>query len=312
MLKAEEYSYWIALAHLPNWSTERKNTLIRALITNQNGSIKDLFTDNLSDLKEVFSLSSLEYTDLSQLKNQLSTTVDVAEKLILEKVEVILFGTPDYPTTLSNNLGAKHSPPLLYTTGNPKLFFDNKVAVVGCRSVNERGVEFTKRIVGNSVRNSKVIVSGYARGVDRIALDTALEHNGSSIVVLPQGILTFASGLKKLASGIDRGGILVVSTYPPQAGWSVGQAMGRNTYIYGLSDEIFVAQADSKGGTWNGVLDGIKRGRKIFIRQTLPDERCANNELITRGAIAVDAEGNIIASSKRNSESVNQKTLLQF
>jgi predicted Rossmann fold nucleotide-binding protein DprA/Smf involved in DNA uptake len=312
MLKAEEYSYWIALAHLPQWSTERKNTLIRTLIASQDRSLKEVVNNKLTDLKKQFSLSSQESTDISQLTDQCVTTVDVTEKLISEDVEIILFGTPDYPTTLSNNLGIKYSPSLLYIKGNPQLFFKYKRAVVGCRNVNERGVEFTKRIAETSVRDNKVIVSGYARGVDRLALDTALEHDGSSIVVLPQGILTFASGLKKLARYIASGRVVLVSTYPPQAGWSVGQAMGRNTYIYGLADEIFVAQADSKGGTWNGVLDGLKRGRKIFIRQTSPDERCANNELITRGAIAVDAEGNIIASSKRNPESVNQKTLLQF
>jgi hypothetical protein len=43
-----------------------------------------------------------------------------------------------------------------------------------------------------------------------------------------------------------------------------------------------------------------------------PNERCANNELITRGAIAVDAEGKILETSERNQEFVSQKTLLQF
>jgi DNA processing protein len=88
--------------------------------------------------------------------------------------------------------------------------------------------------------------------------------------------------------------------------------MGRNTSIYELADKIFVAQADNKGGTRNGVLDGLKRGRKVFIHQALPDERCAKNELITRGAIAVDDAGNIIAPSTRNLEPGGQATLLRF
>ena len=51
-----------------------------------------------------------------------------------------------------------------------------------------------------------------------------LQNNGMGIVILPQGIMTFKSGFKKLYKYIIEGRVLVVSTYPPKAGWSVGFA----------------------------------------------------------------------------------------
>jgi len=112
----------------------------------------------------------------------------------------------------------------------------NKVAIVGSRNVSDKGAEFAKQLARKCASENKVVISGYARGVDRIALETAIENNGMGIVILPQGIMTFKSGFKKLYKYIIEGRILVVSTYPPKAGWSVGLAVGRNVYLYGLAN----------------------------------------------------------------------------
>jgi hypothetical protein len=70
---------------------------------------------------------------------------------------------------------------------------------------------------------------------------------------------------------------------------------------------IVVVQAFGKFTRSSFILGGTPN-----LSTTAPNERCANNELITRGAIAVDAEGKILETSERNQEFVSQKTLLQF
>jgi predicted Rossmann fold nucleotide-binding protein DprA/Smf involved in DNA uptake len=67
--------------------------------------------------------------------------------------------------------------------------------------------------------------------------------------------------------------------------------MARNPIIYGLADEIFVAESSEKGGTWSGVMDGLRKGRKIYVRKPEPNEKNANILLIQKGAIAVDYNG---------------------
>jgi predicted Rossmann fold nucleotide-binding protein DprA/Smf involved in DNA uptake len=152
-------------------------------------------------------------------------------------------------------------------------------------------LEFTKNIAKRCAENYEVVVSGFAKGIDKMALDVTLEYNGHSILVLPQGILTFGSGIKNYYKKIIDGDVLILSTYHPKAPWSVGLAMNRNIYIYGLAKTIYVAESDSKGGTWNGVMDGLKKGRKVFIRKPESEEKNINNLLIMKGAIPVDLFG---------------------
>ena len=137
-------------------------------------------------------------------------------------------------------------------------------------------------------------MSGFAKGVDKQALDSALNYKGQSIIVLPQGITTFASGMKKYYRQIIEGDVLVLSVFHPKSPWSVDLAMARNSIIYGLASEIYAAQSDDKGGTWSGVTDGLKKGRIVYVRMPEKNEKCANMTLINMGAEAVDMDGNLI------------------
>jgi predicted Rossmann fold nucleotide-binding protein DprA/Smf involved in DNA uptake len=107
-------------------------------------------------------------------------------------------------------------------------------------------------------------------------------------------VLTFTSGINKYYEEIVRGDLLVISTFFPKAPWSVQLAMARNPIIYGLADEIYVAQSDEKGGTWSGVTDGLRKGRTIYVRNPEQGEQNANLKLIQKGAKAVDFDGNLI------------------
>ena len=68
-------------------------------------------------------------------------------------------------------------------------------------------------------------------------------------------------------------------------------AMARNPIIYGLASEIYVAESSEKGGTWSGVIDGLRKGRKIYVRIPSETETNANNILIKKGAIPVNNKG---------------------
>ena len=152
---------------------------------------------------------------------------------------------------------------------------------------------------------NKIVVSGFAKGVDKQALDATLDSGGKSIIVLPQGIMTFASGFKQYYKAIAQGNVLVMSTFAPKAPWSKEFAMARNPIIYGMASDIFVAQSDEKGGTWSGVIDGLRKKRTIYVRWPEPNETNANIKLIEKGATAVDINGN---EQKNITESLKQET----
>lgn len=298
MIEDKEAAFWMEFAHLPKWRTERINRLIVDILHNKKISFTDFFKMSQAGWQAEFSLSVREADDLLNAKNELPNYSFLAESLLEQGFELIPINSDYYPTVLKQNLKLKYSPPLLYTKGNNKLLNEDTVAIVGSRNASDISLKFTKQIAQNCAKNYQVVVSGFAKGIDKTALDSTLEVNGHSIIVLPQGIMTFGSGFKKYYKQIIEGDVLVLSTYHPKAPWSVGLAMGRNVYIYGLAKKIYVAESNSNGGTWAGVIDGLKKGRKIFVRKPEPGESNANQLLIQKGAIPVNMNGEVIETSQ--------------
>lgn len=295
-------TYWIAVAHLPKWSVERTNRFIIQIIHENKLSWADFFALDKKGWKELFAFTDKELADLEYAKSDMPRLAFIAEQLQNEGFQIIPINSPDYPVVLKENLKIKSSPPVLYIKGRKGLLQEDAVAIVGSRKAGDKALLFTDHVAKKSVKEFKVVVSGFAKGVDKQALDSTIEANGKSIIVLPQGILTFQSGFKKYYEPIVNGNVLVLSTFFPKAGWDVGLAMARNAYIYGLAKEIYVAESDSKGGTWEGAMDGLKRGRKIYVRNPEPREKTANLMLIDMGAVPVNMDGDM-APSKINASS---------
>jgi predicted Rossmann fold nucleotide-binding protein DprA/Smf involved in DNA uptake len=219
-----------------------------------------------------------------------------------EGYEVIPVASADYSPTLKTNLKATASPPVLYIKGNRKILYERSIAIVGSRNAADISLQFTDNIAKLASKEYKVVVSGFAKGVDKQALDSALKYKGQSIIVLPQGIMTFGSGFQKYYRQIVDGDLLVLSVFQPKAPWQASLAMARNAIIYGLAAEIFVAESSGSGGTWSGAIDGLRKGRKTFIRKPEPNEKNANELLIKKGAIPVDMEGKVVIEDIRVKE----------
>lgn len=287
----KEAAYWIALAHLPRWGHLKINNLIIKFYHERKLSIEDFFQLSENDWENQFGLEYKEIEDLKKAKSELPNNAFLAESLNNEGYELIPIISPEYSKTLKENLKTAHAPALLYVKGNKKIMHEKSIAIVGSRSATDKSLEFTDNIAKLASKEYKVVVSGFAKGVDKQALDSAIIYKGQSIIVLPQGIMTFGSGFKKYYKQLVDGDVLVLSTFFPKTPWKVELAMARNPIIYGLADEIYVAESAEKGGTWSGVVDGLRKNRKIYVRMPEPNENTANNLLITKGAIAVDFNG---------------------
>ena len=288
-------TYWLAVAHLPKWTIDRINRLIIQITHETKMPWAEFFDLDKKGWKELFAFTDKELSDLESAKNDMPRLAFIAEQLDNEGFHIIPINSTDYPVVLKENLKVKSAPPVLYIKGRKGLLQEDAVAIVGSRNAGDKALEFTDRVARKCVKEFKVVASGFAKGVDKQALDSTIEASGKSIIVLPQGILTFQSGFKKYYESIVNGNVLVLSTFFPKAGWEVGLAMARNAYIYGLAREIYVAESDSKGGTWEGAMDGMKKGRTIYVRYPEANEKNANLKLVELGALPVNMEGEVLA-----------------
>lgn len=307
----KDAAYWIAFAHLPSWRYSRLNELLNLIYYDRNSTLEDFFS--LSDRERAgqFEISEKEAEDILKSKKELLNHAFLAENLSNQGFELITVLSPDYSQKLIRNYKEGYSPVLFYIKGNKKILNEKSVAIIGSRNANEISIRFTDNIAIKASKEYRVVVSGFAKGVDKQALDTAIKYKGQSIIVLPQGVLTFGSGYKEYYKPIVEGNVLVLSAYHPKTPWRAELAMARNALIYGLADEIYVAESGETGGTWSGVIDGLRRGRKIFVRQPDADEKNANDILIQKGAAAVDMKGDEIESVYEKTYSPGEQQLIK-
>lgn len=292
MKEYTETPYWITLAHLPKWGTEKINRLVVKIVHDNQMSLETFFHSE-NEWKDKFGLSHTDILDLQNAKSELPNNAFLTEDLLSQGFEVVPINSPTYSKTLKANLKMK-APTILYVKGNKQIMQENSIAIVGSREADDISLQFTDNIAKKASEQFKVVVSGFAKGVDKQALDSAIQYKGQSIIVLPQGIMTFGSGIKKYYKEISTGDVLVLSVFHPKSVWSAGLAMARNPIIYGLATEIYVAQSSESGGTWAGVMDGLKKGRTILVRRPNEHEKNANLILIEKGAKQIDFEGNEI------------------
>ncbi|MCD8284891.1 MAG: DNA-processing protein DprA [Prevotellaceae bacterium] len=285
----QELTYWVALALMPGVRTRRKNDLYaKCYVHSPRLSIVELFERR--SLWGELGLSASEQELFKEAHSQLASHSFLVEDLLSQGFDITPVDSPEYPRTLKANLGIS-APTVLFSKGNKQLLEEPSVAIVGSRKAGELSLRFTRNIAKRSATEGKTVVSGFAKGVDREALDATLASGGRSIIVLPQGILTFSSGFKAYFRHVAHGRLLVLSAFAPTAPWSVELAMARNPIIYGMASEIYVAETGETGGTWAGAVDGLRKGRAVFVRWPEPGEDNANKLLAQRGARAVGMEG---------------------
>lgn len=193
----------------------------------------------------------------------------------------------DYPSRLTESL--KHlAPPVLFVAGELALLNRGGVAVVGSRSVDERGKTFAEEIGHKCAELSVTVISGGARGTDAIAMGASLSAGGAALGVLADSLERTVRA-PNLGDALSDGKLALVTPYSPSAGFSIGAAMGRNKLIYGFADYAVVVSSEvEKGGTWAGATEALKSGScPVFVRIG-DDVPAGNHALLKKGASPIN------------------------
>lgn len=199
--------------------------------------------------------------------------------------KVVEITSVEYPDSLNCLLGG--SP--LYAIGNVRLLGKKAIGVCGSRDASASALKWAYSFGREAARHQVVVVSGYARGVDRQFHRGVLEAGGATIAVLPEGINYFRL-TKELGSLINpESNFLAISMFEPDAPWKTWRAMERNKLIVALSAGLFVIEARERGGTINAAYEAIRQGKPLYAvayTKDLPG-REGNRKLLAGSAIPV-------------------------
>ncbi len=202
---------------------------------------------------------------------------------------VVSRGEETYPRRLKARL-REAAPALLFGAGERGIPESSPaLGIVGSRDADEQALAFTRRVARQCAAESIAVVSGGAKGIDEASLLAALEESGTALAVLAEGIARPAVS-KGYRRHIAEGRLVLVSPFHPGARWTTGNAMGRNKLIYALSDWTLVVSSSTRGGTWNGAVENLKKQwvpLLVCLDEHVPE---GNRKLAAMGGLSLRAE----------------------
>ena len=150
----------------------------------------------------------------------------------------------DYPAALA---AIPDPPPVLYGMGNRALLQRRKFCIVGSR-ILPAWAEKTGRTIAEALSKQFAVVTGFAEGGDRAAIDGAIT-SGSLICVLPTGVdIAYPAAHTALRREVAKRGLLL-SEAAPGAKAQKFSFYARNRILAGLSEGVLVLAAGERSGT---------------------------------------------------------------
>lgn len=182
-----------------------------------------------------------------------------------------------YPHILRSKLNMD-APGCLWMKGNPEFLKLPAISAVGSRDLKEENEAFARELGLQAARNGYVLISGNARGADRVCQNACLEAGGRVISIV--------------ADRLDRcplqRNVLYLSEEGFDLPFSSARALHRNRLIHAMGQTVFVVQSSFKtGGTWQGTADNLRHGYTPVI--------CCNDA--SRAVTALSALGAKTADS---------------
>jgi len=255
--------------HFAMWLKEQKRTP------------SDLLSPGVSDLLAGWHHKKLDRLRITRLLGRGHALALSVEKWQRAGLWIITRADSDYPVRLKSRLKTL-SPPVLFGCGDRSLLDDGGLAVVGSRNASDEDLAFTQHVGLKAASVGVSIVSGAARGVDETAMLGAIGAGGKAVGIVADSLLRSASS-KKWRNAVMDGRLVLISPFYPEAGFSVGNAMARNKYIYCLSESSLVIHSGMRGGTLNGAEENLKKNWVPLWVKPTQDKEAANHDLVARG-----------------------------
>jgi len=166
-----------------------------------------------------------------------------------------------YPVLLRN---IADPPPVLYVDGQLEPADVQAVAIVGSRHATLYGIRIARTLAEELSRLGFTIVSGMARGIDRVAHEGALAAGGRTLAVLGCGLdVAYPPDHTQLRAQVAEAGALLTE-FPLGSPPLAAHFPRRNRILSGLSLGVVVVEAAEGSGSLITAKLAAEQGREVF------------------------------------------------
>lgn len=187
----------------------------------------------------------------------------------MNNIKCLSYFDEEYPTLLRT---LKLPPKLIFIQGKIKSKDKKAVAIIGTRKPTRYGINMTKLVSQRLVEKGFTIVSGLARGIDTIAIETALNAGGRAIGVIASGILNlYPKENQHLVKKLIENGAILSERFPlKNVSKKALQIRNRITSGLGLGN-IFIEGNEHSGTRWQFKY-GAEQNKPAFAVEPIDNE----------------------------------------
>ncbi|GMG67714.1 DNA-processing protein DprA [Tetragenococcus halophilus] len=179
----------------------------------------------------------------------------------LQDQQYVTWLSSDYPAEL---LELPYPPLVIFYRGNLDLLNYPRLAFVGARQASKYSTQVISKLLPTIVKRQFVIVSGLARGVDRMSHEMTIRSGGLTIGVVGCGLdICYPREVSALFGEMKKNH-LVLSEYPQGTPIQKNHFPMRNRIIAGLSKATCVIEARERSGSLITAQLALDYGKEVF------------------------------------------------
>ena len=241
-----------------------KNAELLDLLRNHKDKISSIFDDTIQIQTNEF--GNMRYNALLGGADERERALDSAEELLIQNdefgIKSTCYGEENYPEQL---MQTDNPPAIIYYRGAE--FYDLSKKTIACL-----GTEKPKVTAYNAVnylmpqwaRGGCTIISGLEKGVDQIALQSAMTAGGKVIAVAACGLDRIEKPLDRFAERILESGGIIVSENAMGVNRDRYSVNGRNRLAVGLSKVVTIMECEADDDLIQSALIAGRQGKSVF------------------------------------------------
>lgn len=275
----ENHILWIWLKTALNDRSLKTYKIYKAM-----GNINSIYSCTEKDLENLGFLTDKDKNMI--LDKDLTAATQTYRLCKANSIGITTIEDEDYPELLKQ---IDNPPCVLFYYGNyEKAFSKPCITIVGTRDCTTYGEVTTTYISGMLAACGFTIACGVAKGIDSIAMESAVKSDGSVIMVLPDGLIATNYANKYKFKNIRYNGV-VISEHLPNEKTSKYAYHERNRILSGLSLGTIVTQAPQASGSLITAGYAADQGRDVFAVPANIDmvQSKGSNLLIKDGATPI-------------------------
>lgn len=256
-------------------------------------SLELMYTFNAAQFEKYAGLSPKKSSELVSFL-QTSTPSACMHHLEKQNLFYVTIWDENYPELLRE---IADPPYVLYGKGNRELLVHrNKIAVVGTRNPSLYRKASIQSILHPLLQKEWLIVSGFARGIDTIAHEIAVQKKHATIAVLGHGLRYMYPKENDLFYEMWKEYMLLLTEYPPHYPPRKWYFPKRNRIISGLCQGVLVVEAKARSGSLITADLALEQNREVFALPgpAFQESAAGTNQLIQQGAKLVQKVEDIL------------------